>query len=526
MGQNAQVSEVGSTASRAARARVGAVHSNHSDSGGTAVAALGAGHDVHPDGRTQDGAGWPGPSWAQLHPVAAELEAMDPGPGLARRVTELVPADLDDAAVVEAVAAFERLASWAAAGQAAMIGELFRRRFGPSRDFVADEVAARLRTTIPVAEAKVGLAVGLHGLPAVADALAAGVVDVRRASVICDETAHLPEHVARDVAAQVLPAAADCTAPQLRAKVRRLECLRDPDGATSRHRRARGHRRVELVPAADAMAWINAYLPAPEAVAVHTALTALAQPVPLDEQTGDMDTRTLDQRRADALVDLTTRWLDAGTRPDGTPLPTNHRRHPHLHVTATAETILGLSAAPAVLDGYGVIPDTLARQIATQATWQPLLVAATSGEPLARSTQSYTPTLALRDAVITRDRTCTFPGCRQPAHRCDLDHVDPWDPTRTDHDQTTVDNLHALCRHHHRAKTHARWDPVRHPDGTTTWAAPTGHTYVRRPDHPPPHEPPPAPVAGAWIQDGRDAQDSGEGCDGRNGPTGDEHVPF
>jgi len=84
---------------------------------------------------------------------------------------------------VEATAAFERIASWAAAGQARMISELSRRRVGTSADFVADEVAVRLSTTGAVAEDKVALALGLHRLPMVADALATGDLDVRRATV-------------------------------------------------------------------------------------------------------------------------------------------------------------------------------------------------------------------------------------------------------------------------------------------------------------------------------------------------------
>ena len=487
-------------------------------------------------------------SWAELHPVAVELDAMSPGPTLASRLAELVPADLDDAALVEAVAGFERIASWAAAGQGRMISELNRRRLATSRDFVAEEVAVRLCVTGGVAEGKVALALELDRLPMVADALAAGDLDVRRATVLAEETAHLPEHVAQDVATLVLPAAVQCTAPQLRNKLRRLECLRDPDGAQVRHRRAVDQRRVELIPTGDAMAWLSAYLPAPDAVAVHTALTALAQHT--DDGTGGLscaqgphdttplDTRTLDQRRADVLVDLATRWLDAGVHPDGTPLPTTQGRRPHLMLTATAETILGLADTPGVLDGYGVIPAGLARQIAARATWEPLLVSAATGEPLARSTCSYTPTQALRDAVIQRDRTCTFPGCRRPAIRCDLDHIDPYDPTRPGDHQTCLANLHALCRHHHRAKTHTRWNVTRTPDGTTTWQAPTGHTYQRLPDHPPPHEPGPAepepdpwgtPWDDAWTHDGADpardgadrAQDSAH-----DSADDDQPIPF
>src|SRR5690606_34777998 len=117
-----------------------------------------------------------------------------------------------------------------------------------------------------------------------------------------------------------------------------------------RHADARRHRRVELVPAADAMAWLSAYLPADDALAVHTTLTALAG------EAAPEDPRALDERRADALVDVCTRWLDAGTRPDGTTLATRQGRRPHLAVTASAATLLGLSDEPGELHGYGPIP--------------------------------------------------------------------------------------------------------------------------------------------------------------------------
>ena len=68
-----------------------------------------------------------------------------------------------------------------------------------------------------------------------------------------------------------------------------------------------------------------------------------------------------------------------------------------------------------------------------------------------------------------------------PAASSDLDHVDPYDPT-SDDPQTHGDNLHALCRTHHRAKTVGGWQVARDPDdGRTTWVAPTGHRFARDP---------------------------------------------
>lgn len=342
--------------------------------------------------------------WEVRHRVAAELEESAPGPELAARLDALEPADLDEAALVEGIAAWERVGSWAAAGQARLVAELNSRQRGARGAFLSEEVAARLSVTRPVAEAKVGLALHLDRVPVVADALARGDVDVRRATVLTDELARLSDAAAAEVAKAVLPAARECTAPQLRQRLRRMELLRDPDGARTRHARACADRRVELAPASDAMAWLSAYLPADDAAAIHTSLTALAgDAAPEDE-------RTLDQRRADALVDLATRWLDAGVHPDGTALTTRQGRRPHLVVTASAATLLGLADAPGELQGYGPIPPEMAQRIAARSTWEPLLASAWNGEPLARSTQRYTPTQSLRDAVVLRDRTLHVRG--------------------------------------------------------------------------------------------------------------------
>lgn len=417
--------------------------------------------------------------WASRHPLAADLEVTPPGPGLAFTMAALEPADLDDAALVEAVAAWERLVSWSSAGQARAVAELARRRPLVRSPFVADEVASRLNVTRSVADAKVALALGLQRLPVVESALGRGDLDVRRATVVTDELGRLPEHVAEELAAGAVVAGVDATAPQLRNRLRRLELLRDPEGVVVRHRRACEQRRVELTPAADAMAWLTAYLPATDAVAVQTTLTALAEHTDTDE-----DQRSLDQRRADALVDLATRWLDAGDHPEGGPLRSRQGRLPHVTITATARTVVGLEDSPAILEGYGVIPPGLARMVAARATWEPLLVSARSGEPLARSTRRYAPTQELRDAVVQRDRTCRFPGCRMPAQRCDLDHVDPFEQSRTGEHQTSSENLHALCRHHHLAKTHGGWAAHPAEGGARIWTSPTGHTYAQHREQP------------------------------------------
>lgn len=47
---------------------------------------------------------------------------------------------------------------------------------------------------------------------------------------------------------------------------------------------------------------------------------------------------------------------------------------------------------------------------------------------------------------------------------------------------TSVDNLHAVSRRHHRAKTHTRWRVTLDPDtGETTWTSPSGRKRTTRP---------------------------------------------
>ncbi|MCD6638637.1 MAG: HNH endonuclease [Nocardioides sp.] len=88
----------------------------------------------------------------------------------------------------------------------------------------------------------------------------------------------------------------------------------------------------------------------------------------------------------------------------------------------------------------------------------------------------------IRDHVITRDRTCRFPWCTQPARRCDLDHVVPYDHQaeaegRPQPGPTSAANLIPLCRRHHRLKTHTGWRVAMPEPGRVTWTSPHGHQF-------------------------------------------------
>ncbi|MBC7290903.1 MAG: DUF222 domain-containing protein [Actinotalea sp.] len=424
--------------------------------------------------------------WELRHPVAARLEKARPSPDLARDLAGLVAADVDDPGLVEMTAAWERVLSWASAAQSEVVAEMLRRANGPREEgFVADEIAAATGVTPRAGRNVVERAAALMRAPEVHDALADGTLTTRKADTLCRSTAHLPRGQATVVHRAVLAHGSRLTAPQIRATARRVELELDPTAADRRHEAARRTRSVWMEPAEDCMAYVHAYLPAPDAMRVMTAVDAVAASAGRDDERG------IDARRADALVDVLSRVLDRGVGPDGVDLPVTKRRRPHLTVTLNLSTLLGFRDDPAVLAGYGPIGAEMAREIAAQGAWTFTLVHPRTGEVLERSSKGYRPSPRVLAAVVDRAPTCTFPGCGVAASWCDIDHITPFDRSRPAQDQTRTDGLQPLCRHHHVMKTHGRWTPQRDPEtGVTTWRSRTGQVYTRDPV-PAPFEPGP-----------------------------------
>ena len=94
----------------------------------------------------------------------------------------------------------------------------------------------------------------------------------------------------------------------------------------------------------------------------------------------------------------------------------------------------------------------------------------------------YVPSPRLRRQVQLRDGTCVFPWCSRPARSCDVDHVVPYTPRSSGEQapaQTRTSNLGALCRSHHRLKTHTGWRVESPANGVFVWSSPHGHRYLR-----------------------------------------------
>ena len=96
----------------------------------------------------------------------------------------------------------------------------------------------------------------------------------------------------------------------------------------------------------------------------------------------------------------------------------------------------------------------------------------------ARQSAGYRPAPSLAHLLRIRQRTCSYPGCRRPARRCDLDHVVPYDRGGA----TCECNLTPLCRRHHRGKQAPRWHLSQDLPGTLTWQLPHGRSYITTPE--------------------------------------------
>jgi hypothetical protein len=113
-----------------------------------------------------------------------------------------------------------------------------------------------------------------------------------------------------------------------------------------------------------------------------------------------------------------------------------------IRVTIPLDTLRGTSNEPGELAGYAPIPAEQARETATdpQSVWQRLVTDPVSGAlPADHGTTRYRPP-HLAEHVIARHQHCQHPGCRAPAHLCDLDHNQPYNPA-ADQGPTSAANL-------------------------------------------------------------------------------------
>jgi hypothetical protein len=343
------------------------------------------------------------------------------------------------------------------------------------KQWVREDVACVLRIAPQTAAGRLHDASDLvTGLPTALAMLERGELTRGHVLRLIEGARQLPRYVLPRLERRVLRRAADQSIAQFGASVRRAVLGMDPRSANDRAEDAQAARRVIFTPQPDGITELWAPLPAAGAAALEARVQAEADRLKtLDAQQGI--TRTADQRRADALINLATDCQSGSSAGGDRPGP---GLQPDVNVIVAFSTLLGLDEQPGELDGYGPIPATVARALAFDptGTWRRLLTDE-NGRLVDVSAASYRPPAPLARLVKLQQPRCSFRGCRRRATRCELDHVVPWP-----HGATCPANLQPLCPRHHHLKHEAGWRPVKESDGTTVWTSPSGHTYARPPD--------------------------------------------
>jgi len=386
--------------------------------------------------------------------------------------------ELSEAQLIDHIAVMERLKSGLAAAQARLTATFAEKRAAREeaagvppeqrgRGLGAEIGLARRESPVRGARS-LGLAKALVAeLPHTLAALTRGDISEWRATIVARETAVLSRahriQVDRELAGKLTSAGDKRVGDLARAIGYRL----DPGSALRRVRGAETDRHVGLRPAPDTMTYLTAFLPVAQGVACKAVLTREA-----DSRRAAGDPRTRSQIMADTLVERLTGQQTA----TGVPV--------EVSLVMTDTTLFGGDHQPAHLDGYGLIPATLARRMtrAADKAWIRRLYTDPAGTELVGiDSRRRLFDGTRRRLLVARDQFCRNSWCDAPIRHAD--HV-----TRAaDGGRTTPGNGQGLCETCNYVKEAPGWQTrrvpgIRHTVETTT---PTGHTYTSQAPDPP-----------------------------------------
>lgn len=420
---------------------------------------------------------------AELSEHVSELHRAIPGAATLSRLSEIDPCSLSAVDRINYLAALDRQDGWLYALRqraiAAVAGLQPSEGEGPLYgvdEAEREDVSTALRLAPATAQSRIDIARTLvNNLPNTCSALATGEISAAHATVIARETAvairnGAPDSVIFEVEQRAISFAELHTPGQLIARIRTDIAKSIPEEFEEITARAAELRRVSCYNEADGMSTVVAILPAADAQIVMNSIEAfiLRQEQLQHSQNDGNPKRTVDQKRADALSAICSNFLSEISE-----TVTPQRRPLTVNVTVDLPTLLGLTENPGQLAGYGPIPAAVARELASDAKWKRFITEPQTGNLLDFGRESYEPPQHLKDFLIARDRTCRFPGCRRSALLSDLDHAQSWESGGS----TSPDNIGALCRRHHRLKTHDGWRIQSFSDGSCTWTSPLGKEF-------------------------------------------------
>jgi hypothetical protein len=165
---------------------------------------------------------------------------------------------------------------------------------------------------------------------------------------------------------------------------------------------------------------------------------------PLARKSGAHDDRSLEQRHADALVELAS---GGGSQAQ-------------IQVTTSIETLVGLAGSPAAEMEFSlpVSSKTIERLACDSSIARVLLNSESLVIDVGRSKRVVSE--PGRRALAARDGSCRWTECDRPASRSAAHHLVHWIHGGT----SDLDNLILLCHRHHRMVHEGGWQLVRGDD--------------------------------------------------------------
>ncbi|TVY01543.1 DUF222 domain-containing protein [Mycolicibacterium porcinum] len=331
----------------------------------------------------------------------------------------------DEAELHRRIEELERAKSAAAAGQArcaALLDEkrradeaatgIPRAKWGRG---VASEIALARHDSPNRGSRHLGFAKALvYEMPHTLAALESGVLSEWRATLIVRESACLAVEDRRALDAEMC---GDVTKlegmgnKRIEAEAKKIAYRLDPQAIVDRAAKAAEDRTVTIRPAPDCMAWLGVLLPMQKGVGVYAALKRSADTT--------FDGRTRGQVMADTVYERVT------GRPAEVPEPVA------VGLVLSDQTLFGDDESPAVVEGYGPVPASVARNLVSdavadersRATLRRLYRHPESGALAAMESRSRLFPKVLAQFIELRDQTCRTPYCDAPIRH--HDHAQP-----------------------------------------------------------------------------------------------------
>ena len=254
----------------------------------------------------------PGPENSDPRPAAgAPSESTEPRPGAGPAAEGAEPlagtggvpglARCGDNALLGLIRGWRRVASQAAAAELAAVAEFTARRQAEAKSAgewdssavgAADtEIGAALTLTSRSTQLLIERATMLQELPATAEALAAGRIDMPKALVFITGLSGQDPELARMIETQLIDRAPAQTTGQLRAAVNRALIAADPEAAERRREAEEKQGRIERQPegSGTTASLAGRYLPVPATVAAWNNITAVARELRRSGASGTLD---------------------------------------------------------------------------------------------------------------------------------------------------------------------------------------------------------------------------------------------